>query len=484
MIRILFVKETKAGDEDNIFELVECSLIAYEISLNDSDYDEDVPQETVNFNLSYEGIEFILSAEKRTANNTIVLLLNLSVASKNIDILDSRISSLKFLIKDSLIDEFSKCYWVYDEQVMKYSQEIYLAINKAENLFRSFVVNYMVLNHGINWWECVAKHIKSKKEDRIEGYAGVLTDFKGINVDLLSIDIGDLASLVENEYSVKIEFNCTSSKEVPEEQLELKKILRGQLNKCLDEDLNVECKMLNSFWGTGLAKFFGNPEDFKKKWDRLCKNRNHIAHNKLIDENMYKIIMADNDYIIRQLQIGSGKLKKSVKSKEDVQFYEYIQRTTKQSDLANYGSKIYSIDDIKEELLTYIQQNILKPADDILYFGNSIATYHVNEEMELSYDTKLIEVENHEGETFRVDIIDFDINDYEGEQSFIKFEINCTGNVQRFSLCFGNTVIEKDDTGTYIPVFEGGINDSEFSHYDNKSGYTNIILDELRSFVN
>lgn len=76
------------------------------------------------------------------------------------------LSEFKIKIKNLLIDEFDVCYWLYDEQVMKYCQDAYYYINKAENLFRAFITNYMILNFGANWWEVVLKPIQNKKSCR------------------------------------------------------------------------------------------------------------------------------------------------------------------------------------------------------------------------------------------------------------------------------------------------------------------------------
>ena len=481
----MFMKKKEEGSiDEDMFEFIGSIFNEKEIVFSEKSESHGEPDREIELEITYKDLIFITNIKKRTVKKTVALMFDITAKDKNVEIKDDRITEFKVEIKNIFLDYFDECYWIYDEQSLGYSQDVYLGINKAENLFRSYLINFMMLHYGIDWWEKVSKTVKNKKNNRVDGYQSALTDLHGVNLDLFSIDIDDLTSLVENEYTINIEIKCSSNQEIPTDNKELKKIAKRYVAQCSDDNFSVLCKTIRSFWNDELSKHFIDNCKFKEKWDRLCKNRNHIAHNKLIDKNMYKVMIFDNDYVIKELSDAIDRLRKSVKTEEDIQFHNYIYNQAIESDLSCFDSKIYDQNDIENEFGDYIQENILDVAEDMLYFCEALQDSGIYD-IDFTNKGTLIEATGFAGEEFRLDIVESYFEEEEGGQSYITFELFEAGTEDRFSLTFYNTVAEMDrDTKQYVVVSEGGIDDSEFANYDKKTGYSNVVIEALTNFIN
>ena len=107
---------------------------------------------------------------------------------------------------------------------------------------------------------------------------------------MYNLDIKDLAKLVDNQYNISLGFKLNSNKELPSDERErlnfIKKLKHFSDTVLKDVELQVEIE--KSFWEHDISTFFINKMKFKEKWDNICENRNHIAHNKVIDRPMYE----------------------------------------------------------------------------------------------------------------------------------------------------------------------------------------------------
>ena len=132
----------------------------------------------------------------------------------DIDIKCDKISEFKRDIKSEMMKIMDKCYWIEDEQMVAFSKDAYENINKAENMFRSFMLNYMIHTYGGNWIESISKELKGNITEKSKADRDSLIDLKDVNLDLYSLYISDLNNMVENEYKVESNIMIKTVKEL------------------------------------------------------------------------------------------------------------------------------------------------------------------------------------------------------------------------------------------------------------------------------
>lgn len=170
----------------------------------------------------------------------------------------------------------TKRYVIKDEISIKLCEKGYPYINKVENLLRQYIMNFMILKVGEEWWESnVNDTEKEKSGKRSEKAAfGNL-----INQDIYHIDFKDLLSFIYDNFSA----------------FKNKNEVLNRLKECSSlEDFNN----LKSSVMSNKEKFFDGIFDgnFKTKWEDLAELRNLIAHNKLFEKKQLdKVVELSGD---------------------------------------------------------------------------------------------------------------------------------------------------------------------------------------------
>lgn len=164
-----------------------------------------------------------------------------------------------------------KRYVIKDEVSSKLCADSYIYINKIENLLRQYIMNFMILKVGDEWWELnVSDQDKEKSSKRNDKAAfGSL-----INQDIYHIDFKDLLSFIYDNFS----------------GFKTKNEVLNRLKACSTITEFTELK--NSIM-SNKERFFGGIFDngFKNKWEELAELRNSIAHNKLFERKNYNKVI-------------------------------------------------------------------------------------------------------------------------------------------------------------------------------------------------
>jgi hypothetical protein len=440
------------------------------------------------FKCEDNGMEFLITINKRTFKDKVLLFAAIHGISEMDDTL---FYTMKILLKDTLLPIAQKVYWIFDEQIHRHTQELYQLTSMAENSFRVLIVHFMTFKYGLEWWEQVAKGIKGSKEKRLEGYQRALTDLKDISLDMYSLDIKDLTRLVESEYTFDVNFKVEikTHQELPADEKLVEAELRKLVKKLIDDPLNYKLKTEKGFWKHELSAFFEDPDEFKKKWDRLSDDRNHIAHNKIIDLNMYYVMKKNSEYVIGELEKALIKLGRSEISLEEKEYnetmYQLLLEDTKSRDIEASGTKIYNQRQIEEEFIEYLTNNILSPADDMLYFCEALRSYFVDEISDISSPHTLIDVTGFNDESFVFSIIDCHLSDDEGDQSYLKLKLKTDSGSEEYVITFTNTTVELNEDNIYEVVTEAELDAYDLEKdVDREFGFDNIIISCLEGFIN
>jgi hypothetical protein len=165
----------------------------------------------------------------------------------------------------------TKRYVIKDEISMKLCGDCYPYINKIENLLRQYIMHFMILKVGDDWWKLnVSDNDKEKSNRRSEKSA-----FQNlIDQDIYHIDFKDLLSFIYDNFSA----------------FKTKNEVLSRLKDCSTFE---EFKALKNSAMSNKERFFEGIFDdtFKNKWEDLAELRNLIAHNKLLEKKNYEKVV-------------------------------------------------------------------------------------------------------------------------------------------------------------------------------------------------
>ena len=201
---------------------------------------------------------------------------------------------LKICIKNKLIRDWYNCVWMKDTQSLELSREVYSDIYMAENELRAFVSRVMIEYFGIEWYDRPEfyKLKASIQENEVKVKRNV-PNFNNIDVSLYTVTLEKLMD------TVQADIYSDSMQDAEEIQREIKEKIFSttQLDKMqgtLDFLRNRYVKKYN-IW----EKYFKPLISDDVRWDKLrttfIDNRNHVAHNKLLDYSSKETMIRDTD---------------------------------------------------------------------------------------------------------------------------------------------------------------------------------------------
>ena len=205
---------------------------------------------------------------------------------------DHFLERLKISIKNELIRDWYKCVWIKDNQSLELSGEVYSDIYMAENELRAFISRIMIGHFGIEWHDRPEFYkLKTSIEENAVIVKRNVPNFNNIDVNLYTVTLETLMD------TVKADIYSDAMLDSPEMQKLIKERIFAttQLDKmksALDFLKNRYVKKYN-IW----EKFFKPLIADSVKWEELLTsfiaNRNHVAHNKLLDYMSKETMLSD-----------------------------------------------------------------------------------------------------------------------------------------------------------------------------------------------
>ena len=221
---------------------------------------------------------------------------------------DKYLEQLKLKIKKEIKNNWDKIVWLVDEDAAILSVSLYPKIYSVENLARQLINEVMTKEYGITWWDrFVPVDIKKKHQNRLVGYKEGVPSFNNIDERLLSIDITDLQKI----------FTYCSKKWVPVPDSDMDRYLSELTvftNETIIEKIKSNSVIELNLWTEHFSKYL--PTDFLGRFEDFSKDRKHVAHNKLLDRNIYGKILANANQLEQDLLTALKKVDKIVISKE------------------------------------------------------------------------------------------------------------------------------------------------------------------------
>ena len=197
---------------------------------------------------------------------------------------DIFLEQLKIAVKDALKKDWAVCSWITDEQSEQLCSHLYPNIFKVENEIRAFANKILVHHLGKDW----IKQFGMEKYEK--SHKALSVDFKRNVPCFADIDDTFISMTMETMKEVMLEAKIYE-KDVALEATDMadihRKIADGAANSVL-ELIRSRRKVKIDIWQDVFKQYFSDGEDAKRSITDFIKNRNHVAHNKLLNWSGYQ----------------------------------------------------------------------------------------------------------------------------------------------------------------------------------------------------
>lgn len=482
LVKFIVIKNKISIDKKlaYIIEINKClystALITKEnTSVWDDKWVEEINSNSFYINYEYENSfgksEFSLLYEFGTFEECAQLAISINVDIYNLCIENKYLEQLKMNIKNIVKSDWQNIIWLYDAESEMLACELYPIIHKAENSLRYLINEVMNKSYGANWWEqFIPFNIKEKHSHRLKDYKATAPGFNNIDERLLSIDISDLKTILTLKFF----------KWVPSYNSQIEASLQGNQkynHDIIQDQLKKQLTIVNDLWKEQFSDFL--PDTFIDKLERFDLNRNHVAHNKLIDRSAFESINQTAKDVFNDINKALDKIDCHLPSNEELEILIEdreqerleIQLEMMETDanirIRNYGEIIDMFDDCMQDLYNSLTLD-LRFRQDINF---SRFTTLDNKSKKANISGSFIEI-NHKISNKKLNLLyTLTIDELRGETSTLIIYTQ-NENVKLF-LEYINGDAEYDSyLRYYVPLYEGNIPDPD------------EIEEELVDFIN
>lgn len=400
-------------------------------------------------------------------NNYYQIAVSIESDTYEITIDDDYLEKLKVEIKNFFTKDFN-VMWLYDEEAEFLASKLYPKIFKVENLARKFITLVLNKKYGSNWWKLLSNKVKNKHTSRIGKYRSLTKEFKDVDERLMSIDTGDLIEILELKETKWN--NSKDNKEKLEILLSTPNLEDGDLIKLFNEQKVVSI----DFWSDIFKEYL--TEDFISDFKLFSENRNHIAHNKLIDKEAFRQIEKSIEKVDKILKKGIESVEEKILSKEEksdqmyremLEFQECSLSLERLRDLKQNetGVKIRNKDDIINKFNEELHLLYTKFSTEFRFIENlNFSDYcEIDDDCEKN---KVFSISNKEKDYIFNFYAKLEVNEDEGEISNLHISYNKKKeNINLGSIKYINGKVEFDEEeGRYNPVVQDTISKTELEN--------------------
>ena len=371
---------------------------------------------------------------------------------------DHFLEKLKISIKNSLIRDWYKCVWIKDNQSLELSRDVYSDIYMAENELRAFVSRIMIEHFGIDWHDRPEFYkLKASIEENAVIIKRNVPNFNNIDVNLYTVTLEKLMD------TVMLDVYSDAMQDSPEMQKLIKERIFAttQLDKmksALDFLKNRYVKKYN-IWEKFFKPLIADPVKWEELLTSFIANRNHVAHNKLLDYMSKETMLSDTREFrrfIREAVIKFDEENCSEEVEETLQAIadqrEYEQEARMEIIESESGVKIRS----RKEILKLFQDTIDEIYTDAVnkvYFDEGIEVLGECKLQDMVDEQLLFSVTVRSGKELEIYGV-IDIDDSEGTASVMQIRVyNADENIVNGDIEYVNGEAEYNiEQTSHMPV--------------------------------
>lgn len=226
---------------------------------------------------------------------------------------DILLEVLKLELKEALRPDWKSCAWIVDEQSEMLCTNLYPLIFKAENNLRAFANKVLVHSVGPDWLK------QPGLEKYRNSHSKLSSEFKREVPCFANIDDTFIAMTLESMMEViKKAKIYDETIELSDSDYELlhKKLVFDTEAKSLMAFLQKKRHAKISFWDDIFKQYFEPENIFQQTVTAFIKNRNHVAHNKLLNWSAYQKMLQTISSLDNIVRKANSDFERSVPSEE------------------------------------------------------------------------------------------------------------------------------------------------------------------------
>ena len=228
------------------------------------------------------------------------------------EVYDMFLEQLKIAIKNAFKKDWAVCSWITDEQSEQLCSHLYPGIFKVENKIRAFANKILVHHLGKDW---IKQYGMEKYE---ESHKALSADFKRKVPCFADIDDTFISMTMETMMEVILKANIYEDEIVLNQSDMAKlhqKIAIGAANPLL-ELIRSRRKVKIDIWKDIFKQYFEDEESAKNNITNFIKNRNHVAHNKLLNWSGYQMMKQNIEQLDSIIEKANQSFEESIPSEE------------------------------------------------------------------------------------------------------------------------------------------------------------------------
>ncbi|MDF9524501.1 hypothetical protein P5815_28845 [Bacillus cereus] len=391
---------------------------------------------------------------------------------------------LKIELKDALSDGWEHCLWLEDKQAVAYSEVLYREVHSVENALRKLINTILFYRLGGNWWEeYMSSKLKNTYGLRNDPYAKRARSFRNVHTNLMSIDTKDLLEILTfKTYKVKkenvLDHSLSGDELSKKYHFIMNEVCNGNKLDSYTTDLTkilmntVEIDL--DFWKDYFEPWFSCSLDtFKGKWNAFSHDRNHVAHNKLIDDKLfkkYRSVMSDLLKIIREAE---KKFNDHFESKTEKYLEELEKRKIQREAELYERQKMYEESGgeylQEEEIVSLLTKKIIDTFHEIeekVYYRSDIEIISVKPNI---YETdKVFEIAHRYLDKKIYVTVESQIDGSQSGVSDLQLTLYSDDDIEEtYEISFTNGSVSFDeDQGVYVPIGEKDLDIAELSNLE------------------
>lgn len=255
------------------------------------------------FKVSYKDVEYTVIFQMDTYEWNRQFTIKIGYSQIRVDIpvpqmrekiagYDHFLEKLKISIKNALIRDWYKCVWIKDNQSLELSREVYSDIYMAENELRAFISRIMIEHFGIDWQDRPEFYkLKASIEENAVIIKRNVPNFNNIDVNLYTVTLEKLMDTVMADiYSDAMQDSSEMQKLIKERIFATTQL--DKMKSALDFLKNRYVKKYN-IWERFFKPLIVDPVRWEELLTSFIANRNHVAHNKLLDYMSKETMLSD-----------------------------------------------------------------------------------------------------------------------------------------------------------------------------------------------
>lgn len=228
------------------------------------------------------------------------------------EVYDIFLEQLKIAIKSAFKKDWAVCSWITDEQSEQLCSHLYPGIFKDENKIRAFANKILVHHIGKDW---IKQYGMEKYE---ESHKSLSVDFKRKVPCFADIDDTFISMTMETMMEVILKANIYED-EIVLNQSDMAKLHQeiavGAANPLLELMRNRR-KVKTDIWNDIFKQYFEDEESAKSNIKDFIKNRNHVAHNKLLNWSGYQVMKQNIEQLDSIIEKANHSFEESIPSEE------------------------------------------------------------------------------------------------------------------------------------------------------------------------